>query len=107
MKRSPDIFNMAKSTQSGMTILGDDPSILPTSDCSNGMKGKQYDVTIARLQLANHRAHWIEVTRNRRTRTNKAEFHKYLSDPMTSQSAEKTILMQRFAGRFLSEVPQS
>jgi hypothetical protein len=95
VKRSPDIFNMAKSTQSGITILGDDPSILPTSDCSNGMKGKQYDVMIARLQLANHRAHWIELTRNRST--NKAEFHKYLSDPMTSQSAEKTILMQRFA----------
>jgi hypothetical protein len=71
---------------------------------------------VARLQLASHRAHWIEVTRNKRA--DKADFHKYLSDPMT-QSAKKTNSDAALcslmvpdaeildAGSFLSEVPQS
>jgi hypothetical protein len=31
---------------------------------------------ITRLQLASHRAHWIEVTRN--TKTDQSEYHKKL-----------------------------
>jgi hypothetical protein len=38
------------------------------------VKGKHYDVMIARLQLPSHRAHWIEVTRT--IKTDKTDFHK-------------------------------
>jgi hypothetical protein len=61
-------------------------------------KGKHYHVMIARLQLASHRAHWIEVTGNKET--DKADFYKYLSDSMTSRSDQETILTQRLAQRF-------
>jgi hypothetical protein len=55
----------------------------PSICYSNPHHGKREhdDIVITRLQLASHRAHWIEVARD--TKTDKPDFHKYLSDSMT------------------------
>jgi hypothetical protein len=68
----------------------------------------------ARLQLACERSHGIQMSSH--GQTYKADFHKCLSDAMTSRSAKETILTQRFAkmvldaeildaGRFLFHLP--
>src|SRR5258708_20625537 len=55
---------------------------------------------IARLKLTSQRAHWIEVTRN--GRADETDFHNYLSDLMTTQSAQEMIVLERSAERYLT-----
>ncbi len=56
----------------------------------DGGQRNHHNVRVARLKLTGPRTHWIEVTRSRRT--DKTDFHRYLSDSDTSQSAKEMML---------------